>query len=575
MALMEASGIKGLGGVDYGAIGVFFIMMVATGLYFFLKTKKSGDYFIGGRIVPGWISGLSFFMTTFSAATFVAGASVAYRHAGWILMLVLISDSIGSFCCAPFAARWRRLRITTVPEYLEKRFGPSSRNFFALVALPARILDNGNRVYVTAVFLGTALGIGKGLGLWGSSFIILVYTFMGGIWAVVATDVIQFFLMTIAVIVVSILGLHFVGGFSNFVSQSPENFWAISPNDQFSLSYVIGLAIIGFIAKNGFWSLIQRYSATPSDWEAKKVPIISGFGHLLIVPFILFPAMLARITIPEAIDSLVQGGMPLAIATERSFVLVSMKFLPIGLMGFVVVAVFSATMSALSSEYNIISAVCTRDIYQKMIKKGAPVDDKKILWGGRMATVVIAVLCTLVGSQIHKFGGSWTYLFTMLGLTSAPTFLPPFVGTLYRKTPAWGANLAFFTGLASGIVTKFGFQAPFIIMVLVNVSITVGTCLIAGILDPVKGERKRMVDEMFEQLSRPYIETRTEAGPATDREKAPNINGIIGAGCALFGLYLIVSAFISRTGPGFMPNFISAVGLCGIGAVLLYKPSNR
>ena len=79
--------------------------------------------------------------------------------------------------------------------------------------------------------------------------------------------------------------------------------------------------------------------------------------------------------------------------------------------GLVVVAIFAATMSALSSEYNIIAAVCTKDIYHGLIKKDKPINDKILLWMGRCSTIVVAFLCTLMGSQIDKLGGSFKYLF--------------------------------------------------------------------------------------------------------------------------------------------------------------------
>jgi SSS family transporter len=569
--------IKTLGGIDYTAIFFFFAMMIGAGIYFFFKTKKSGDFFVGGRIIPGWISGLSYFMTCFSAMAFVGGASLTYHHGGFALFYTVCCSVVFLFC-VPIAARWHRANITTVPEYLNQRFGPSTRFLYAIVGIPSRILDNGNRIYATSVFVGAALGIGKGMGLWGSSFIILVYTFMGGIWAVVATDTIQFFLMTMAVLLVSLLGLHALGGLGSFVSGAPDGFWTIFPTDQFCLSYAVALMMILFINANGYWALIQRYSATPTEWEAKKVPLISAFSYLLIMPLIGLPAMIARQAIPGAIDELVASGLAPLVAGERSFILVCMKFLPAGIMGFIVIAIFSATMSALSSEYNIISAVCTKDIYQGLIKRNKKVADNLLLWIGRYSTIGIAVFCTIIGSQVDKLGGAWHFMVAVLALTSAPTYLPALLGLFYRKTPAWGANLAFFLGLVSGIIVKFGLDLPLIYLVSTNVTVTVGTCLVSGLISPVAGERKKLVDELFERLVKP--EKREPAGEKSELDKqtlakAPNINGVIGAGCTLFALFLVVASIVTRADGGFLPNFICAIGLGGIGAVLLYKPSNR
>jgi Na+/proline symporter len=473
----------------------------------------------------------------------------------------------------PIAARWWRTRVTTVPEFLNRRFGPSTRYFFAIIGVPSRILDNGNRMYTTAVFVGVALGIGKGLGLWGSSFIIVAYTFLGGIWAVMATDTIQFFLMTIAVMIVGALGLHYIGGFSSFFHNAPDKFWSLNPDSEFTVGFAIAIAMITFVNMNGYWALIQRYTSTPSERETRKVPLLSGLAFLVVMPILYAPAMVAAQAIPEAIQALVDGGLPLKIASERSYVLLCMKMLPAGIMGLMVVSIFSATMSALSSEYNIIAAVCTKDIYQGLIKKDKPVSDKKLLWWGRFTTIAVAFACTFMGSHVDKLGGSFKYLFVVLGLTSIPTYLPPLVGLYYRRTPAWGANLAFILGLTSGCIAKFAFQAPLLNVVIVNTSVTLLTVLISGLIDPPTGERKKRIDELFDQISKPDT-GKAAVKPDTPGEKiksGPDIEKVIAVGCGVFAVFLFIAALATKGAGGFIPNIICATGLGGICAVLLYK----
>jgi SSS family transporter len=575
---MNMDTIKSLGAIDYSAVIVFFIVLLGTGFYFFRLTSKSSEFFSGGRILPGWISGLSYYMTQFSAAAFIGGGSAAYRHGGWMLFWNPVASVLPVVLASFIAGRWQRTGVTTVPEFLNKRYGPSSRYLFGIIGLPVKIMDNGNRIYATAVFVGAALGIGKGLGLWGSSFIILMYTFMGGIWAVVATDVIQFFLMVLAVLLVGFLGIHFLGGTSNFIHNAPEGFWAIQPNEEFTAGLAIGIGIIHLINACGVWALVQRYTSTPTAWEARKVPLISASALLVVTPFLQMPAMMARQAIPEAIDGMVAAGMPLHLAAERSYILMCMKMLPAGIMGLVVVAIFAATMSALSSDYNILSAVSTRDIYQALIKKGREIKDKKLLWMGRYTTLGIALLCTLIGSQVDKMGGAFMYVWILLGLTSAPIYLPPIIGLLYKRAPAWGANLALFTGFTSGAVVKFGFSLPLIYMVLINTSVTVGTVLLSGLIDPIKGKRKEEVDALFERLKRPQErDIKDDDSPAKKKDSrgAEHINKVIAVGCLIFAGFLFVSAAVTFTQGGFVPNIICALGLTGVGTVLLVKPKKE
>jgi SSS family transporter len=551
--------------LDYSGIILFFLVMIASGLFFFFKTRNTKDFFAGGRMVPGWISGLSFFMTGYSAMIFVGFASVAYRFGGWSFFVLIPSMLITPLVSIPIAGRWQRTQVTTVPEYLDQRFGSSTRFFFAFIGIPSRILDNSNRIYTTAVFIGASLGIGKSVGLWGSSFIILMYTFMGGIWAVLATDTLQFFLMTIAVIITTVLGLHFIGGFDRFVSGAPEGFWSFQPNDEFTITFAFALVIIGFINNNGYWALIQRYTAVPTEREARRVPIISGIATLVVMTILFFPPMIARQVIPHKINALVESGMSLKLAAERSYALICMEMLPAGIMGLMIIGIFAATMSALSSEYNIISAVCTKDLYQGLLKKGKEISERKLLWVGRLSTIVVAVLCTVFGSQIDKLGGAFVFVFTLLGLPSAPTYLPALMGLYFRKTPAWGANLSFILGLVAGILMKFVFQESLFVTVVINSLVTIATFLVAGMIDPVKGGQKERVDKLYQRLTRRSEEK--EGEDSVPRGERPDLNLVITIGCVIFGVFLIAAGFISG-GKGFIPNLVSGLCMIAIAGVI-------
>jgi Na+/proline symporter len=216
--------------------------------------------------------------------------------------------------------------------------------------------------------------------------------------------------------------------------------------------------------------------------------------------------------------------------------------------------------------------VCTKDIYQGLIRRGKQIADNKLLWMGRFTTIGIAFCCTLVGSQVDKMGGAFTFVFTLLGLTSAPTYLPPLIGLYYKKTPAWGANLAFILGFVSGVVMKFGLSMPLFHTVIINTLVTVGVFLIAGLLDPVKGKRKKTVEDLFEIISKPAPPkpemTAEQAAAAPAVRKGPDINRVIAVGCVLFAVFLIVSGFVTKSGGGMMPNMVSALGLLGISGIL-------
>jgi hypothetical protein len=150
------------------------------------------------------------------------------------------------------------------------------------------------------------------------------------------------------------------------------------------------------------------------------------------------------------------------------------------------------------------------------------------------------------------------------------------LGIYYRRTPAWGANAAFFVGIISGLITEFWLHLPLLDTVLINSALTIATFTLAGLLDPVKGEQRNKVDALFESLKKPKTRKlkTTKPGDPISVKDSPNINGVIGMGCAIFGVFLLFAGFLTIESGGFWPNILSAIGLIGIGAVLLRKPSN-
>jgi len=216
--------------IDYLIVAFYFGVMLVIGVYFSRYMKKLNDYYRGGGKIPWWMAGLSAYMTSFSAFAFVGVASVAYSY-GFTVGFMYWSCTVGFYLAARFlAARWKRSGVTTPAEYLEERFGLSVRQLMVWTFIPMRSLDNGMRLYSMSVFFGTAMGIDLRLTIIVSGIVIIVYTMIGGLWAVVITDVIQFVILTVAVLIILPLSLVAVGGVSGLVSGSPpgspcSRFW--------------------------------------------------------------------------------------------------------------------------------------------------------------------------------------------------------------------------------------------------------------------------------------------------------------------------------------------------------------
>ena len=177
-------------------IAVYGVMMIVIGVYCSRFSKVSDNYFAGGRKIPWWLSGISSWMGAFSAYVFVGLASMVYQVGLATLLQVLYAMVFAWFVGAVvWAARWRMTGIITVPEYMEKRFNLSTRQVFAWIVTPFRIADDGVKCYSTALIMAFVFGIPAWMSILGLSVITILYTMIGGLWAVMITDMVQFVIL--------------------------------------------------------------------------------------------------------------------------------------------------------------------------------------------------------------------------------------------------------------------------------------------------------------------------------------------------------------------------------------------
>ena len=232
-----------LRGPDLFILIAYFALMLAIGVYFYRYMRRMSDYFSGGNRVPWWLSGVSFYMTSFSAFAFVSYSALAYQY-GWVAVtLFWVSIPATLIGVIFFAKKWRRARIESPIEYLETRYGSSIRQLSAWQGLPVRTIDDGLKLIAIGAILSKGLGLEWGSAILYSGLIMLAYTLMGGLWAVVITDFVQFIVMAAAIIILVPLALSKVGGVGGFIANSPEGFFHPT-HQRFSWVYVGCIPIV-------------------------------------------------------------------------------------------------------------------------------------------------------------------------------------------------------------------------------------------------------------------------------------------------------------------------------------------
>jgi solute:Na+ symporter, SSS family len=461
--------------VDYAVIALYFVLMLGIGFYFLNRLKSTNDYFAGGNKIPWWTSGVSLYMTNFSAWIFSGAAGFVYST-GYFALLYLglgaLSYYIGSQLTA---ARWRRSRVVSPVEYTNTRYNVTTQQLLSWVIALVFILSGGVQLAAIGRILSAPLGIDVSLIIGGVGLIILIYTFSGGLWAVNITDFVQFVILLSVTIVVVPLSLTLIGGLPELIRNIPPiTFDHVYNNVHYDFHYLIGIFLVTTlgVAAGG----AQRFYSVRDEKSAKRVGRLAGILFLTF-PFIFgIPPLVARVLWPDlsTVEFFSEQFQP----KDLVFIAVCMKVLPVGLIGVFFAALLAATMSALSSVYNLVSAIIARDMYRDAFNPKAT--DQQIFRVGRFATILMGLIVMgLALVFVHSELGIFNIMMAFFTLFNLPTAIPVAFGLLFKWIPRWGAFSSITWGLYIGILTRFllgwGFGPQIYLVGVVSFSIFVAS----------------------------------------------------------------------------------------------------
>lgn len=431
---------------DWIILIVYLIGTVWVGVYLGRMVKNSSDMFAAGGRSPWWVSGLSAFMTMFSANTFVVWGGIAYQH-GLVAVIINLCYGVAAILVGyTVAGKWKSLGIATPAEYVDRRFGRSALHFYTWFMMAFRIVGTGGALYAIArLSLAVMMG-GSGdeqspaFAGWELNtmivvfaLIVVIYSMIGGLWAVLMTDTLQFIVLNLAVIFVIPMSVAKVGGFSGFLEAAPEGFLAAT-SDKYSFLFLFGWVAIHYFMIGAEWAFVQRFLCVPTKKDARKSTLLFG-GLYLFSPLLwLLPPMLWRVRqpIPEGADAATVTHL-----AETAYIVSCKAVLPVGMLGLMLAALFSATASMVSSQLNVFSAVLTKNIYQPMAKNP---DERQLLRAGRWFTLILGVLITGIAIAMPHLGGAAAVIIgvaqVMVTPLLAPTLLALFcprlgVGTIW------------------------------------------------------------------------------------------------------------------------------------------------
>lgn len=495
------------GWVDYLILAGYFLVVMGIGVLARRQVSSSIDFFLSGRSLPAWVTGLAFISANLGAVEIMgmsangAQYGLATMHYFWIgavpamlfLGVVMMPFYYGS-------------RVRSVPEFMRRRFGPTAHLVNAISFAVAQLLIAGINLYL----LGTIVNVLLGWPLWVSlviaAAIVLLYTFLGGLSAAIYNEVLQFFVIVAALLPLTLAGLHRVGGWGGLVdavSASPggaEQLSAWPGNDLAGfgsdLLSVLGIVFgLGFVLSFGYWTTnfveVQRALASKDMSAARRTPIIGAFPKLFIPFIVVIPGMIAAVQVSQLAQYKASGGGEGGPIDYNDAILLLMRdLLPNGLLGLAITGLLASFMAGMAANISSFNTVFSYDLWQTYVKKDRP--DEYYLRVGRVATVAATVIA--IGTAFFAAGYSnlMDYLQQLFSFFNAPLFATFILGMFWKRMTA----TAGWTGLVSGTlaaITVFIFQqtgvldlpgqgagflgaiAAFVVDIVVSVAVTMVT----------------------------------------------------------------------------------------------------
>jgi SSS family solute:Na+ symporter len=445
--------------VDYAIIAIYFIFVLGIGFALRGRMKTSEDFFLSGRSIPGWITGLAFMSANLGALEVMGHAANAAKygmfvnHFYWLGAMPAMCF-VGVFMM-PF---YYGSKVRSVPEFLRKRYDEKTRTLNALSFAFMTLLVSGVDLYAMAILFQRLLHWPFWASVVASAVVVAIYIYLGGLTSSIYNEVLQFFLIVFGFLPLAILGLKAVGGFAGLdakLSTLPypgyghtwANIWHSDMNPM-GVNWIGTIFGLGFVLAFGYWCtdflVVQRGLAAKDMPAAQRTPLIAAVPKMFFPLLVVLPGLVAisytpirqLLWDPAAHDYNYNQALPTMLGS----------FYPSGLLGIGLTALLASFMSGMAGNVTAFNTVWTFDIYQTHVNPGKP--DAHYLQMGKLATVFAVAVGIGTAFIVLMFNNLMDYLQLLFAFFNAPLFATFLLGMFSKRaTPTGG-----FWGLLSGIL---------------------------------------------------------------------------------------------------------------------------
>jgi solute:Na+ symporter, SSS family len=444
------------GAVDYAILAVYFLVVLGIGLAARRYVRTGLDFFLSGRSMPAWITGLAFIAANLGALEILGLAAngakygIATVHFYWIGAIPAMVFL--GIVMMPF---YYNSKVRSVPEYLRLRFNDATHVLNSLSFAVATVLIAGVNLFAMALVIRLLLGWPLALSIVLAAGIVLAYITLGGLSSAIYNEVLQFFVILAGLVPLTLVGLKAVGGWSGLQdkvsSAKALGPLALHPWQGTGVGDVtnpiganwIGIVFgLGFVLSFGYWTTnfaeVQRALAAKNLSAARRTPLIGAFPKLLIPLVVVIPGLIAAVTVQglgaKTGDLQFNNAIPILIS----------KYLPTGMLGIAITGLLAAFMAGVAANVTAFNTVVSYDLWQAYVRKDEP--DQYYVRFGRIATVVGVVIAIGTAFIAAGYTSMMDYIQALFSFFNAPLFATFIIAMFWRRATPWAG----FWGLAAG-----------------------------------------------------------------------------------------------------------------------------
>jgi solute:Na+ symporter, SSS family len=446
--------------LDYSILAIYFFVVLGIGAVARLSVKTDVDFFLSGRSLPAWVTGLAFVAANLGALEILGMAAngaqygVATVHFYWIgavpamvfLGLVMMPFYYGA-------------KVRSVPEYLRLRFNEPTHALNAATFAVATVLIAGVNLFALALVVHLMLGWSISVAILVAAAIVLAYITLGGLTSAIYNEVLQFFIILAALVPLTIVGLKDMGGVHGLADRVRDaklgggglHAWqglgvghVTNPIDANWIGIVLGL---GFVLSFGYWTTnfaeVQRALSAKNLSAARRTPLIGAYPKIIIPALTIIPGLIALVTVHGL------GGKDPNLQYNNAIPLLVGRYLPEGMLGLAVTGLLAAFMAGVAANVTSFNTVVTYDLWQSYVRKDR--DPQYYVRVGRIATVGGLLVSVATAFIAKGYSNIMNYVQLLFSYFNAPLFATFIIAMFWRRTTPWAG----FWGLIAGFLGAF------------------------------------------------------------------------------------------------------------------------